>query len=188
MRPPPGAEPEDPFGFEDEATAVLTAERARALLEDQLDKQPVPPETPMAFGSEAQAKKGSEVAETKSGSADQLPAGPTKRESLRAHDDLVDKGPTIVVAASEKEAAPAPKPAPPQSSKPPPEPLSLAKTRARDFGDIQHERTRVVRARRKSTGLWFWIALVVALAAAAVAGYYASRVLDPAKSTPPQGR
>ena len=55
-----------------------------------------------------------------------------------------------------------------------------------NVGGIQHERTRVVRARKKPGGPLFWLALVVALGAAGVAGYYASRLLEGTPSSAPE--
>lgn len=180
VRPPPGAPIEDPFGFEDEATAVITADRAKALLEEQLETPAAAPasETPLSFGSDTAPSEAAGPAKPGTGS------GPTgapraRRESLRSYDDLVEKGPTIVVAETEKKRIS--KPPPPQAPLPPvPTPPPSGRPSARDFGGIQQERTRVVRPRKKATGPLFWLALIVALTGAAFAGYYASRLLDPA--------
>lgn len=176
VRPPPGAEPEDPFGFEDEATAVITAEKAKALLEEQLPAaerldSPASDETPMSFGTDTDSKPG----------AAEGPIAPrAKRESLRSGDDLVEQGPTVVVAETVKR----PPSAPPPAKSPVPAPPA----RPKDFRSIQHERTRVIRAVKKPVGALFWVALLVALAGAAFAGYYASRLLEATRTGEPGPR
>jgi hypothetical protein len=160
---------------------VITADRARALLEEQLEKPAAPPanETPMSFGTDTESPK------APAGGAAERGAEPrAKRESIRTYDDLVEKGPTIVVAEGEKRTSSRPPPPASPAPLPPPPvpPPPAAPSSARDFGGIQHERTRVVRARKKPGGPFFWLALVVALAAAAGAGYYASRLLDKSHS------
>lgn len=197
VRPPPGQEIEDPFGFEDEATAVITADRAKALLEEQLGeadkfKPPLIDETPMAFGTDTESPMARKSPSEKPGAADAGATARAKRDSLRSYDDLVEKGPTVVVAESERRSSrpPPPKtktPLPPPPTPPKPAPPS-GPSSSRDFGGIQHERTRVVRARKKPGGPLFWVALIVALGAAAVAGYYASRLLDATNTAEPERR
>jgi hypothetical protein len=184
VRPPPGQEIEDPFGFEDEATAVITADRAKELLEEQIagvDKSTLPAgdETPMAFGTDVESPR---IAKP---SAENAPRA--KRDSV---DDLVEKGPTVVVAQSERRSSrpPPPKtktPLPPPPTPPKPAPPS-GPSSSKDFGGIQHERTRVVRARKKPGGPLFWLALLFALGAAGAAGYYASRLLGETHSSEPE--
>jgi hypothetical protein len=184
VRPPPGTAVEDPFAFEDEATAVITADRAKALLEEQLtgDKsKPAGDETPMAFGTDVEPDGKSSAATP----ADATAARRAKRDSLRS-DDLVEKGPTVVVAESERRTSSRPPPAKTPLPPPPTPPPPSGRPSGKDFGGIQHERTRVVRARKKAGGPLFWVALVVSLGAAAFAGYYASRLLDGTHAVDPE--
>jgi predicted Zn finger-like uncharacterized protein len=189
IRPPPGAATEDPFAFEDEATAVITADRARALLEEQLpgasgEKSPVMDETPMAFGTDSESSPGADGAGSRTANARDAVVPRAKRDSVRSYDDLVEKGPTVVVAGSERTSS---VPPPPRSPLPPvPTPPPSGRPSGREFAGIQHERTRVVRARKKPGGPIFWLALVVALGTAAFAGYYASRLLDSQRPVAPE--
>jgi hypothetical protein len=187
VRPPPGTVNEDPFAFEDEETAVITADRAKALLEEQLGgadeaKPPAGDETPMAFGTDTESPVADKSPPEKPGAAEATSRA--KRDSLRSYDGLVDKGPTVVVAESERRSSrpPAKSPLPPPPKPPPPS----GRPSSRDFGGIQHERTRVVRARKKPGGPLFWVALIFALGAAAIAGYYASRLLDATQTSEPE--
>ena len=193
VRPPPGTVTEDPFAFEDEATAVITADRAKELLEEQLTvadkpKAPAGDETPMAFGTDTELSDGGKSPAAKPRAAEADAAPRAKRDSLRSYDVLVETGPTVVVAESERRASSRPPPAKSPLPPPPTPPPPSGRASGRDFGGIQHEHTRVVRARKKPGGPLFWVALVVALGAAGVAGYYASRLLDATHPTEPEHR
>ena len=140
----------------------------------------------MAFGTDTESPKAVKSPSVKLGAAAGALAPRAKIDSLRPSDDLVEKGPSVVVAESERRAssrpAPARSPLPPPPTPPPPS----SRSDGRDFGGIQHERTRVIRARKKPGGALFWMALLAALGAAAGAGYYASRLLDATPPTEPE--
>lgn len=171
--------------FEDEATAVIAPDRARQLLETEVAKsKPQPAETPMAFGYEEEPTQ--IVAPDR---ADEL-LGPDSR-ARAGKPPLPGKKPEAPApATSPKPAAadapkvvvsePKPRPEPPKpaaGAPPPPDAVGL-KADAKGMAALHHEQTRVIRTKKQSSGALFWFTLVLALGAAALGGFVASRLFD----------
>lgn len=196
--PPPKAAGND-FGFEDEATAVFSADKARALLEGEAAKSAAASnETPFAFGF-----GGDEVTIAREPNLSDARTAPPPPPPL-----LVPSVPLIPSPEPEPEPEPLPEslPMPPRVDVAPrprlePEPgptvvvapaepklrlpPSAASMTATVIGKraagrpppgIQHEKTRLIRVRKKGSGPVFWLVLVVSLAAAGALGFYASQV------------
>lgn len=181
------------MNFDDEATAVIAPDRARELLENEAaktDKEAA--ETPMGFGFDDEATRVSQErpvpvpaagpkpnAAPRAASAPQ-PAAPSAslattkkefpKEAPTAKPEPVGPGPSIVLTEKKSEP-PMPAALDPALAKAPPS--------GRDLSTLAHEKTRVVpRAKKQSSGTLFWITLTIALAAAAIGGFVASRLVD----------
>lgn len=196
---PPPKPAGNEFGFEDEATAVFSADKARALLEGEAAKSATAAnETPFAFGfggDEVTIAREPNLGDARTAppppppllvpsvppipSPDPEPEPEPLPESLqmpprvevapRAHLEP-EPGPTVVVAPAEPKL------------RLPPSAASMTATvigrRApgRPPPGMQHEKTRLIRVRKKGSGPVFWLVLVASLVAAGALGFYASQV------------
>jgi hypothetical protein len=190
--------------FEDEATAVIAPDRARQLLDEEVKKsrptqpKPQPPsETPMSFGFDDEATL--VVAPER---AEQLLSKEQKPQPVVVPPPA--PVPVVTPAPPAQPSATAPKSLPPEEKSPPPAPLPAAgrpaaeddrrsksgveagpsvvlsepKGKPAAARDFAHEPTRVVRVKKKSSGAPFWIMLTLALVAAGIGGFVASRLAD----------
>jgi predicted Zn finger-like uncharacterized protein len=177
------------FIFDDEATEIIAPERASALLSD--------PEAAAALAREVQASQSGDVPTAPPLSP--YPAAPTPAAGT----------PPPPPAAGQPASGSAPPPPPPKLSPYPGSvpvgpgegtepsvvvrdarrirPIDDDMTRTlppkvtRELGDIQHEKTRLVRVTQRKpsgTGMSFWVVLVLALTAAATGGFLASQLIQ----------
>ncbi len=195
---PPPKTAGNEFGFEDEATAVFSADKARALLEGEAAKSAaVANETPFAFGfggDEVTLAREPNLSDARTAppppppllvpsvppavpSPEPKPEPLPESPPMPARVDVAPRphlepepGPTIVVAPAEPKL------------RLPPSATSMTATvigkRApgRPPPGLQHEKTRLIRVRKKGSGPAFWLMLVVSLVAAGALGFYASQV------------
>lgn len=195
-RAPLSAPAASSMNFDDEATAVIAPDRARELLENEAAKSgKEPTETPMgvAFDDEATRVVSQErpapvpVARAKPDAGAAKPASrpeaaapraslaTTKNEVAKEAPKAVPEPAGSVPSIVLTEPKPQPKmPVAPDAT------LAKATPSARDLSTLALEKTRVVprAAKKNSSGTLFWITLTIALAAAAIGGFVASRLVD----------
>lgn len=188
-RAPVSAPSSSSMNFDDEATAVIAPDRARELLENEAAKGgKEPAETPMGFGYDDEAMRVASqeqpakvpaaakpaAAARPASSPDAASLATTNKEigkDTKAKPDLVESGPSVVLTEPKAE---------PKVASAPDVALAKGAPSVRDLSTLAHEKTRVVprAAKKKSSGTLFWITLTIALAAAAIGGFVASRLVD----------